>query len=246
MIVVFYMYWSVYILTDVKNSIVIEFPLRGEWLSPTTPGKKIPSHGTNRYGTRYAYDFLQVDWLRKGLPSYRIQPLRYLLFGASLEECYCWGEDIYAPCDGVILSVEDGYKERNRAHLLSDMYIAIKSAFAFNLARDNIKSIAGNYIIMKCDDEVYAAFVHLQTGSIKVKVGQFVKKSDVIGRVGHSGNSFGPHLHFQLMDSDDIENANGLPCAFERYEVLRNGEWQEVYNSIPSHKDRIRFREKII
>ena len=47
-----------------SEPIIMAFPLRGEWLAPQTPGTKIPSHGTNRLGTRYAFDFIQVDWAR--------------------------------------------------------------------------------------------------------------------------------------------------------------------------------------
>jgi murein DD-endopeptidase MepM/ murein hydrolase activator NlpD len=94
---------------------------------------------------------------------------------------------------------------------------------------------------MECGENIYAALCHLQTGSIQVTVGQSVKKGELIGRVGHSGNSFGPHLHFQLMDSSDITTAKGLPCAFEKYEVFQDGEWQKVINAIPTNKDRIRF-----
>lgn len=49
-----------------QEPIVVAFPLRGEWLAPNTPGTKIPSHGTNQLGTRYAFDFVQVDWNRTG------------------------------------------------------------------------------------------------------------------------------------------------------------------------------------
>ena len=38
---------------EMNNPIIVEFPLRGEWNSPNTPGSKIPSHGTNQLGTRY-------------------------------------------------------------------------------------------------------------------------------------------------------------------------------------------------
>ncbi|MGM7681200.1 M23 family metallopeptidase [Cytobacillus sp. Hm23] len=228
-------------MDKVSKPIIVEFPLRGEWISPNTPGKRIPSHGSNRLGTRYAYDFLQVNWDRKSWPSYRVLPLRYFLLGAPLNNFYCWGKDVHAPCDGIIVKAEDGYKERARAHLLSDLYVALKAAYAFDPSKDNIQSVAGNYIIMKCDDNVFAGLVHLQTGSIKVSVGQSVKKGDVIGKVGHSGNSFGPHLHFQLMDSSDIVTANGLPCAFEQYELFQNGKWRKVFNGIPTDKDRIRF-----
>jgi len=225
----------------INTPIIIEFPLRGEWLSPNTPGKKIPSHGTDRLGSRYAYDFLQVDWKRKGWPSYSVHWLQYFLFGVSLNKCYCWGQEVHAPCDGIIVQAQDGYEERAKANLLSDLFVAIKSAYAFNPRKDNIQLVAGNYIIMKCSDNVYAAFVHLQKGSIGISVGQSVKKGDVLGKVGHSGNSFSPHLHFQLMDSSDILTAKGLPCAFEQLEIFNDGEWRKVFNSIPTDKDRIRF-----
>ncbi|MED3803658.1 M23 family metallopeptidase [Lysinibacillus xylanilyticus] len=92
----------------------------------------------------------------------------------------------------------------------------------------DIQSVAGNYIIMECADKVYAGLVHLQTGSIQVSAGQRVKKGEFIGRFGHSGNSFAPHLHFQLMDSSDIATANGLPFAFEQYEIFKYGIWYKI------------------
>lgn len=228
-------------MNEVYEALIVEFPLRGEWLSPNTPGTKVPSHGTDQLGARYAYDFLQVDWERKGWPSYDVHWLRYLIFGVPLDKCYCWGQEVYAPCDGVIVKSEDGYRERSRVHLLSDMFVAVKSVYAFNPGKDNLQFVAGNYIIMKCREDVYAGLVHLQKGSIRVSSGQSVKKGDVLGNVGHSGNSFSPHLHFQLMDSSDILLARGLPCAFEQYELFKDGEWEKVYNEIPTNTDRIRF-----
>lgn len=34
-------------MNEMRKPIIMGFPLRGEWLSPNTPGTKIPSHGTN-------------------------------------------------------------------------------------------------------------------------------------------------------------------------------------------------------
>lgn len=226
-----------------QNAIIVEFPLRGEWYSPNTPGTKVPSHGTDKFGTTYAYDFIQVDWERKGWPAYRVSLLQYLLFGVPLNEYYCWGQEIYAPCDGIVVIAEDGYKERERTNLLSDMSNAYNNAHYFDPEKDDVQTIAGNYVIIKCDNNVYAALCHLQKDSIQVTVGQSVKKGDVIGKIGHSGNSFAPHLHFQLMDSCDIASANGLPCAFEQYELFQNGEWKSVENGIPTNSDRIRFEK---
>lgn len=150
---------------------------------------------------------------------------------------------MYAPCDGIVVVAEDGYKERERTNLFSDMSNAYKNAHYFAPEKDDVQSVAGNYIIIQYDDNVYAALCHLQTGSIQVFVGQSVKTGTLIGKVGHSGNSFAPHLHFQLMDSSNIATANGLPCAFENYELFRNGKWEQITNGIPTNKDRIRFQK---
>ena len=227
-------------MIEMREPIVVGFPLRGEWLSPNTPGTKIPSHGTNQLGTRYAYDFIQVDRGRVGLPAYRVSFPQYLLFGVPLDQYYCWGQEIHAPCDGTVVQVEDGYAERTCTNLFSDMSNAYKNAHYFDPQKDDVQAVAGNYIIIKYSDDVYAALCHLQTGSIVASVGQTVKKGEVVGKVGHSGNSFAPHLHFQLMDSIDIATANGLPCAFEEYELFQNGAWVKVTNGIPTNKDRIR------
>ncbi len=227
-------------MVDMNEPIIVEFPLRGEWLSPNTPGSKIPSHGTNQLGTRYAYDFIQVDWERKGLPAYGVSLLQYLFGGVPLNEYYCWGKEIYAPCNGIIVKAEDGYKERARTRLLSDISNAYNHSHYFDPEKNNVQSVAGNYVIIEKGNKIYAALCHLQTGSIQVSVGQSIKKGDVIGKIGHSGNSFSPHLHFQLMDSIDIATANGLPCAFEEYELFKSDTWVRVTNGIPQNKDRIR------
>lgn len=224
-----------------NDPVIIEFPLRGEWLAPTTPAKKIPSHGTDQLGERYAFDFLQVDWERNGQPFYRANLLKYLFFGVPLNKCYGWGQKVYAPCDGEIIKAEDGYKERGRVHLACDLFVALKNAYAYNSEKDDLRSVAGNYVIMKCSDHVYAAFAHLQKGSITVSEGQIVKRGEALGKVGHSGNSTAPHLHFQLMDSSNLLSAKGIPCAFEQYESCQDGAWKTVYNGVPSDKDRIRF-----
>lgn len=228
-------------MNEMRGPILVGMPLRGEWLCPNTPGSRIPSHGTNRLGTRYAYDFIQVDWSRKGWPAYRVSVPHYLLLGAALEEYYAWGQPVYAPCGGTVVQAQDGWPERARTSLLSDAGNAYKNARYFDPSRHDIRSVAGNHIILQIAPGIYAGLVHLQTGSVRVAAGQQVQKGEVIGRVGHSGNSFAPHLHFQLMDSSDITVANGLPCAFERYEVFRGGTWQTVERGVPTNRERIRF-----
>ncbi len=221
------------------NPVNIGFPLRGEWTAPLHRRKE--SKPRNRpIGERYAFDFVRVDWARTGKPFYR-QPASVSLLGRSSEQVLWLGTRIYAPCDGEVIKAEDGYKERRRVNVFSDSSVALKNAYTFNPEKNDIQTVAGNYIVMKCTDHVYAAFAHLQAGSITVSAGQVVRKGDALGKVGHSGNSTDPHLHFKLMDSSDWRSAKGIPCAFEQYEVSQDGEWKTVYRGVPSDKDRIRF-----
>ena len=87
---------------------VVEFPLRGErWVAVTTPGDRIPSHGVNMLGQRYAYDLLKVDE-RKGVHYHPAGSLRGLLIGGRTQECYAWGAAIHSPFDGEIVRAVDG------------------------------------------------------------------------------------------------------------------------------------------
>ena len=52
------------------------------------------------------------------------------------------------------------------------------------------------------------------SGSISVKKGDKIGQGETIGRLGNSGNSDGPHLHFQLMDAPSLGTGRGLPCSF--------------------------------
>jgi len=220
---------------------IMEFPLRGEWLAPNTPGSKVPSHGTDRFGTRYAIDFIQVDWKRRGMPSYRASFFKYFLLGLSMDEYYCWEQPVFSPCDGRVVQVEDGYGDPNRTNLWHDMYKASRNARKFDPSKHNVQSIAGNFVIIEAEKNVYVALVHLRKGSITVSEGQHLKRGEAIGLVGHSGNSYMPHLHLQLMDGMDISIAEGLPFVFDRYEIFKEGKWQEIRNHIPENRDRIRF-----
>lgn len=223
-----------------QRPVKIEFPLRGEWTAPTTPAKKIPSHGTDQMGLRYAFDFVRADGkdLHK---EYDAGFWRFFLFGVPLERFYCYGEKIYAPCDGEIVELVDGIRERKTVHWVRESFRAVKNALTFDENNDEYSLIAGNYLVMKCSDEIYMAFVHLKTDSITVSLNEKIKQGTLLGRVGHSGNSTSPHLHFQVMDSADIKNSRGLPCCFEEYEVYQNGEWKTVHGQIPSWDERIRF-----
>ena len=97
----------------------------------------------------------------------------------------------------------------------------------------------GNQVIVRSDG-IYAAYVHLAPASVQAEVGRRVSRGDVLGLVGSTGNSTAPHLHFQVMDDANPLVARAIPAVFARYEVWRNGQWQQVQNSVPTTTERIR------
>jgi hypothetical protein len=220
--------------------VVVDFPLTGEWITPNTPGDKVPSHGTDILGQRYAYDFVGIDLQSGGTRFYRPSPLRYLLFGVRLQDCYGWGRPFFSAAAGIVVQAVDGWPERNPVHLVRDLAIRFKHARTFDPKRsDDFLQLAGNHVIIETNDG-YLVYVHAQTGSIKVSPGDRVIAGQHLANVGHSGNSMAPHLHFHLMDHQDPRQAQGILCCFREYEVYHQGLWHVVQNGIPKAADKIR------
>ena len=227
-------------MSDQLDPIAVKFPLSGEWCAVNTPGHKIPSHGTDQFGQRYAYDFLQIDWSTKKGFKYFPQPLiQGVLLGVKLEETFCWSQPIYSPFEGEVIEAKDGCKERNPVYELKELFIFIKNSFTFKAeSNEDMQPILGNYIILK-GKSAFALIAHARYGSIKVTSGEMVNEGQELAQVGHSGNSTAPHLHFQLMDSANLIKAKGIPCCFKEYECYQDGQWTKVYNSVPRRRERI-------
>jgi murein DD-endopeptidase MepM/ murein hydrolase activator NlpD len=59
----------------------------------------------------------------------------------------------------------------------------------------------GNAVVVKHDDNTYSQYAHLS--SVKVKAGQKVQTGQEIGKSGSTGNSSGPHLHFEIRSTPE-------------------------------------------
>lgn len=71
-----------------------------------------------------------------------------------------------------------------------------------------------NYIVIQHSDGSYAMYGHMKNGSLtSLEVGDQINTGDYIGLVGSSGASTGPHLHFEILDSNfDSYDPYAGPC----------------------------------
>ncbi|MEO0463962.1 MAG: M23 family metallopeptidase [Pseudomonadota bacterium] len=74
---------------------------------------------------------------------------------------------------------------------------------------------AGNYIVLRHDNGWDTKYFHLNAYAPGIEAGQRVNQGDVIGEVGNTGGSTGPHLHFEVwiegkaVDSTQIDTGEG-------------------------------------
>jgi murein DD-endopeptidase MepM/ murein hydrolase activator NlpD len=87
----------------------------------------------------------------------------------------------------------------------------------------------GNHIIVQHDDGSTGHYWHLEQNGVLVKVGETVKKGQLIGYSGNTGYTAFPHLHFQIIDASGREI---LPRFQTKKGIiyLRPGRWYKSVN----------------
>jgi hypothetical protein len=122
--------------------------------------------------------------------------------GLKNEDFFAWNQPVVAPADGVVVVADDGVVDN----------LPNKPAGG---------NLYGNLIVIDHGTDEYTLLGHLKQGSLLVKVGERVTQGQRLARVGNSGMSTEPHLHFHLMDTADWHTANGLPLQL--HDFVRNG-----------------------
>ena len=204
------------------NPVEIALPFTGRWLAMNSPARRVPSHGVDLLGQRYAIDFVGVDDRHRDADT---TDWRTFLHTEPPQRFYAFGRPILAPHDGVVVAVQDGEPDHDARR--SQLTLV---AYMFGQAgrlRQGPAAVAGNHVVVELGGGgVFAALVHLRRGSLRVAVGDAVTTGQQLAECGNSGNSTQPHVHVQLMDSADLTVARGVPLLFRGYR-----EW----NRAPGH-----------
>jgi len=193
--------------------VVLALPFAGRWRAGNSPARRVPSHGTDLLGERYAIDFTGVDdrgrtAARRGWGGY--------VGTEPPERFFAFGRPILAPAAGVVIDVHDGeidhVARRSQVSLLP--YLLGQAS----RLRRGVGAIAGNYVVIALAGSAgYVALVHVRAGSLRVREGDTVDVGHPLAECGNSGNSTQPHVHVQVMDNPDLSIARGVPVAFRRY-----------------------------
>ncbi|MCK5045709.1 MAG: M23 family metallopeptidase [Candidatus Heimdallarchaeota archaeon] len=185
-------------IIEYKNKKEYIFPLKGTWL---VFGNWDDAYNhRSMHSQEFGFDLVQLN--------------DNLQFEQTIEkpneEFKCYNEDLLAVADGEVVDCFVGIPENPSAiKMISNdekREIIVKSGF--------VPLISGNYAIIKHATNEYSFYAHIKNGTLKVKKGDNVSQGQVIGKLGNSGNSTGPHLHFHLMDKPSILTGRGLPCHF--------------------------------
>jgi len=202
-----------------ETATVLSLPFEGRWLAQNSPARRVPSHGTDLMGGRYAIDFIGVDHRHRTADR---RDWRTLLSTEPVERFVAFGRPILAPADGVIVEVHDGEAdhEGRRSQLTLVPYALGQSA----RLRQGPAALAGNHIVLALRRTgAFVVLAHLRAGSMQVEVGQEVSSGQHIADCGNSGNSTQPHVHVQVMDRSDAAAARGLPMTFRRFREWPRG-----------------------
>ena len=137
---------------------------------------------------------------------------------------HAYGENVLAVADGEIVQARDGMPDN----------IPRTPAGFTPAVPISMENVAGNVVTIALGNGQFAQYAHLQPGSVQVKTGQRVRRGQLLGRVGNSGDARVPHLHFQVASKPDILASEGLPFLFDQYRLkVAENAWEARAREYP-------------
>jgi murein DD-endopeptidase MepM/ murein hydrolase activator NlpD len=198
------------------------FPLRGVWYA----GAGASFHTDHRWAVpeEFALDIAKIG--ENGLT--------HKGDGTRFDDYYAYGADVLAAAPGRVTGIANDQPEdpsaMQRPNETQEAYFArLQKEQAERLSK-GLPAIAGNYVMIDHGKNEYSLYAHLQPGSVRTHVGDQVKAGDVIGKLGSSGNSTEPHLHFQICDEPNLLMCAGIPMNFSNVTI----QWADLPRPIQS------------
>lgn len=184
-----------------RNSTKMALPFKEAWTVVWGGDTKELNHHVGVEAQKNAFDILVTNAQGKSFKTN----------GQTNEDYYAFGKELTAPCDGEIVLVVDGVKD-NKPGELDPTYVP------------------GNTVILKTAKAEFLHFAHFKQHSIKVKQGQTVKRGELLGLCGNSGNSSEPHLHFHIQNVESMNIGTGAKCYFDK--LMVNGQAKTDYSPV--------------
>jgi len=211
----------------VSNSVPLRIgaPLRQHlWMVNEGPGNARSHHwgsmvavnGVITIPQRFAIDFVGLN------PSgHAVEVAPEKLRETANADWTGFGSDVLAVADGTVRDVRDGIEDNKPLSPQQEP----ESLTA--------RGLYGNFVVLEIAPGVFAHYAHLERGSIakRLIVGAKVRKGEVLARVGDSGSSGAPHLHFQVTNKPVFEESEGLPFAIEHFAVVGKTDEGAILNS---------------
>jgi hypothetical protein len=185
--------------------LVLGPPVRGSgWVAFNGPSETsvhrrslLPVNGRARNAQRFAIDWIQLG--PDGKPT-KGDPARN-------DNWHGYGAEVLAVADATVAAVKDGIPQNTP--LTPERAVPI-----------TLDTIGGNHVLLNLGGGRYGFYAHLQPGSLRVKPGDRVRRGQVLGLLGNSGNSDAPHLHFHVGNAPSPLDAEGIPYVLDRFDRL--------------------------
>jgi hypothetical protein len=208
----------------IAAAVVVAPPVRGDrWVGSNGPTTE-PLYHRNAFftfnGVNYLSERFAIDYVKLGADGRLVAG-----DGSRNEDWVCYGSDLLAVADGTIVDVRDGLPDNQPGGRAIPM---------------TMENLGGNYVVLDIGGrhDRFAFYAHAIPGSLTVKVGDHVTSGQLLGKLGNSGNSGAPHLHFHVCDGsgpmgsmDESFFCDGVPYTFDSFQLLGSVP-PEFYDSI--------------
>ncbi len=211
------------VATHHRELLVLGPPVAGSnWLADDGPSNDQDNHhrrgilifdGRARISRRYA-----IDWQQN-------QNGKDFSGDASDKRSYyAYGKPVLAVADSTVVTARDGLPDNVPRH--NGQFTP-----AVEMTPD---TVFGNHIVLDLGGQQFASYLHLQPGSVRVKVGDHVRRGQILAKIGDSGDAREPHVHFQVQTSSDPLAGEGVPYLIDHYRVKSTDDvWHTRTHELP-------------